>query len=1101
MSSGSRGGPPLGRYGSDNDYGKRRKNFYASSTRRDFKSSAAPSTTNNQSASSNSYSSSHSKSLLRGDKSQSYDASTRPRYRDVSGNSPNLASSRANSYSKESRYGNNGSYPKHYSSFQQGHYIDRSASYGSFSSKRETDNYIGYSGPSRESTSRDIVNSSSQRSDGLFVRDSWRGERPKLSSSGSSKSFSSPSRFNPNSIPVNARSTLNGLMDTATKEDTKDRYDTYDESYSSRWKLSYPSSRPEKQNYSPAFSSGSNRFMSKDRGRSSALTNSIGTSSRNDSFYLKHYNGGRYVDRYSRSPSEGIDKSTDNELRRPRESINADSDRSMDHSRDDETYGDDFNPIDYEESNHDENQDEEEDDDQLATNDNLDVETEPSKSTNGDIKDKATLNVTEKEEFSYHTPTTVRVEVLVPVDLSNYVDYPEGCIYPLTQLEAQYAELKEEYHNIKQREESEKSQVSLTPQKIFKDITEYSSYRDNLWEFSNTMKERINDIQIENLKTKKKRLSLWLQYEKMRTDNERKRKDLDEQLKVIHPPDDESKRELAAIDIRVKQQEPVSQLPSVDTPPHTSRRGRRHGDLVTTEAEFQEILKSLEKEQDESPMAKAKRVSAKIPDLILDPIEASNTKFMDSNNIVHDKEAWALRIKYDFVDNFSEKEHELFCEAFCRSPKRFGEIARYMGGFRSAEECVVHYYMTKKSVNYKFLVSQFKKKASRKTSRRKSSKAKALVTPLSEMEGNMHDPKSMTAHEEPEGSLKEIENTEQKKRQASPVVHDEAISSDVVEEHARKKSRKGKVSETGPPELARPVVDNYPKVVQISQPEVISHDHSKEQTNKDTHLSGVGDPNAYTQTPTRHEVLTFSSDSTDNDSRKHNSSYWSITEVNEFPHLLNTYGSKWTSIAEKLATKTATMVRNYYQRNAEKNGWNELVAAADMRLGHNPTDDGRKISSVDATIVVKPQRTTSGENFVNGTEYNTRLETQQSIGGKLDSTVQMGTFQHPMQLGLSTSGIENTAAKILDRNVTTKNEALELHQNISSRAGEGQKPSIMSLLNNDTTPVKPTSSGTQFIPLRANNLSALLNAHSSPTAPKDERVADRRNSIKSLLQD
>ena len=50
------------------------------------------------------------------------------------------------------------------------------------------------------------------------------------------------------------------------------------------------------------------------------------------------------------------------------------------------------------------------------------------------------------------------------------------------------------------------------------------------------------------------------------------------------------------------------------------------------------------------------------------------------------------------MNNFSEREHELFCEGFCLHPKRFGAIARHMGGLRSASECVVHYYMTKKKL-------------------------------------------------------------------------------------------------------------------------------------------------------------------------------------------------------------------------------------------------------------------------------------------------------------------------------------------------------------------------------------------------------------------
>lgn len=53
--------------------------------------------------------------------------------------------------------------------------------------------------------------------------------------------------------------------------------------------------------------------------------------------------------------------------------------------------------------------------------------------------------------------------------------------------------------------------------------------------------------------------------------------------------------------------------------------------------------------------------------------------------------------------------------------------------------------------------------------------------------------------------------------------------------------------------------------------------------------------------------------------------YWSITETLAFPHLLQKFGLNWDRIAEELATKLVTMVRNYFQRNSGKYGWGPLV--------------------------------------------------------------------------------------------------------------------------------------------------------------------------------
>ena len=73
-------------------------------------------------------------------------------------------------------------------------------------------------------------------------------------------------------------------------------------------------------------------------------------------------------------------------------------------------------------------------------------------------------------------------------------------------------------------------------------------------------------------------------------------------------------------------------------------------------------------------------------------------------------------------------------------------------------------------------------------------------------------------------------------------------------------------------------------------------------------------------------VPTTTTEENKDNKRKVISSYWSITEANAFPKLLEEFGMNWGLISDKLATKSTTMVRNYFQRNAEKNGWDAIVA-------------------------------------------------------------------------------------------------------------------------------------------------------------------------------
>ncbi|KAK7202532.1 hypothetical protein BZA70DRAFT_292046 [Myxozyma melibiosi] len=131
------------------------------------------------------------------------------------------------------------------------------------------------------------------------------------------------------------------------------------------------------------------------------------------------------------------------------------------------------------------------------------------------------------------------------------------------------------------------------------------------------------------------------------------------------------------------------------------RRARRSvGDAVRSEAEFMEVLASLEREEQLDPKNRAKLTSARIPNMILDEHDRKRL-YVDTNNIVKDPNIPLERLVVDGVDVFTEEEHRLFCEGYKLHPKQFGFIARHMGYTRTFEECVLHYYRTKKEVDYK----------------------------------------------------------------------------------------------------------------------------------------------------------------------------------------------------------------------------------------------------------------------------------------------------------------------------------------------------------------------------------------------------------------
>uniref|UniRef100_A0A0L0P8R5 Uncharacterized protein n=1 Tax=Candidozyma auris TaxID=498019 RepID=A0A0L0P8R5_CANAR len=1050
-----------------------------------------------------------------------------------------------------------------------------------------------------------MISSSSLPREG--ARDQWRSDRPKtsLTASGPPPRSYGSSRYNANSIPVSGRDHHrgSGALSHSGPDFKRERYD-YDNDDSNRWKLTY-SSRDK-----PRSLTGSRPYKEK---RSSSLTNSVGGLKRGDSYYpskgsaypsgINRYQD-RYTDRYTerRHDSDDVKPGYDadeyvteeasaddvNKLRYQREEIIEDGvrDKEDEDMKDDEYMSDkettandwedttnvdseleakkisesvvhDLKSMDGGQRRHSVTREEDsspqevdgeklhkihitEEEGELKVK--VEAPSEPPSSEHTQSKDLTTSTLSSIDEL--------KMKQVTKEDLAS-VDYPAGCFAPLTELDTKLQQLSFEFR-FENSQNDDGTFLRFRLAKPLKNIQEYPFYLQNLSDFASKYKRISEILGRRERDMKKRRLSLWMKYNELQKENDERREKLDEQLKVLHPSDDEARKELESIDIRVKNNDQVSDAQSPTEPqPPAGRRGRRHGDLVTTEAEFQEILKSLENELNEDPLIKAQRVSATIPDLILDPVERQSFVFMDSNNIVHDKEKWASRIKSDFMDNFTEREHDAFCEAFCRAPKRFGQISKIIGGLRTPEECVVHYYMTKKAVNYKYLVSQFKKRSARKPSRRKSKlkeQEASETTDVAPLEGT--DSSKETEAMTPDvPSLEPAE--EVKRRRGATLLSEElarAISGeDDAERPPKKKARRRKDEEV------QVSVDDKP----TEQPPSVAVPH----------VEGAypGAPSAQVSPQDG-----LANGSVADDKRKTITSYWSITEVNEFPRLLAQYGSKWSIISKMLGTKTPTMVRNYYQRNAAKNGWQQLVLDADGRLGGG-FDTHAQLSNVDATIVVKPQRRPDEnplgrrqEEHVNGSFGSATVAAPPPPAPPRMPEIPVGTFQHPYpssafppkraSVGSLLSGpvpvmyeqtpyastIPPATAPATAPAPVTLPPVLPASQAQQPAKHGGVKPSIMSLLNADSTgllpppmsaptasppppqqpqistqsqvctqPVQPAPAPAPVKAPKPGNLASLLNAASSPlrapeaeeSKPEPPKPTPRKNSIKSLLHD
>ena len=163
---------------------------------------------------------------------------------------------------------------------------------------------------------------------------------------------------------------------------------------------------------------------------------------------------------------------------------------------------------------------------------------------------------------------------------------------------------------------------------------------------------------------------------------------------------------------------PVAPAPT----PEGGRRNRAFGtelDLqqalaaskITAEEEFNREREA--QENDEKPdMTK----EAVIPEM-LSKSETSTTFFKDTNNFIEND---LVLETFGFVppeDDFTAEEQVKFIEGYITTPKKWGHIAYHIQG-RDYQDCIRHYYLTKRDTPYKLELNKMTGKRGRRTGTR-----------------------------------------------------------------------------------------------------------------------------------------------------------------------------------------------------------------------------------------------------------------------------------------------------------------------------------------------------------------------------------------------
>ena len=198
--------------------------------------------------------------------------------------------------------------------------------------------------------------------------------------------------------------------------------------------------------------------------------------------------------------------------------------------------------------------------------------------------------------------------------------------------------------------------------------------------------------------------------------------------------------------------------------------GRRTGRFVS-ELELQRVIEESkiaaeaeeirEKEAQESQALADLEKEAVIPDM-LNRQDAMISMFSDINHLIDTSMVFEVLSFAQAEDDFTAEEHKLFTENYMMYPKKWGHIAETIPG-RDYQDCIMHYYLSKKEANYKVQLNRRIGKRGRKVTRGPQARPKsnALMSDMGKG-GQLYE------RNEPEAPQLAVTDTGRPKRAAAP---------------------------------------------------------------------------------------------------------------------------------------------------------------------------------------------------------------------------------------------------------------------------------------------------------------------------------------------
>ncbi|KAM0564514.1 hypothetical protein ACHAPJ_000728 [Fusarium lateritium] len=424
--------------------------------------------------------------------------------------------------------------------------------------------------------------------------------------------------------------------------------------------------------------------------------------------------------------------------------------------------------------------------------------------------------------------------------------------------------------------------------------------------------------------------------------------------------------------------------------PEPKHEGSGRGRRFATERDLERVLQASMREDEERRERELRMQQEKyrtdkeavIPDMIWTQEEKDDIKYIDKTGFTPvDRLVSAWRVLPP-VNNYTEEEANLFEKRYLEAPKQWGRVAEAIPN-RDFGSCIQYYYMNKKDLNLK---EKLKKQPKRRRKGKAKQRSSALVSELGNGDGETeenHDTGENGERRRPRraaaptwGFEQPPADTENSTPNATPGRRGGSAKVDHPEKVDGRKRRRGlkekepkapKANQTlaaapgpgkgrsrsnsralntdGPSSV--PPTEAHRLPTQFEQPPAgMQPPFSVQQQQPIQTLerpqpiaSSISEvmaaPSLRPDPPPQPAMATFNlaHQPSERKAPTQASSYWSVSESNDFPQLLRSFGNDWTGIAAHMGSKTAVMVKNYFvrQKDQGKAEWEMIVQEAERK--------------------------------------------------------------------------------------------------------------------------------------------------------------------------